>query len=75
MAEFNKEEAQRFQDHILDRIRELERMIDRDVTGYYRSDRVDDENDCYENLRGLHKYLRDAYHRLGEILNDIERRM
>jgi uncharacterized protein YbaP (TraB family) len=75
MATFNREDAQRFQDDVLSRVRDMERMLDTEVNTYYRNDPVDDENDYYENLRGLDNYLRDAYKRLDRILTDIENRL
>lgn len=75
MAEFNREEAQRFQDQIINRVRELERMLDTEVVQYYRADAVDDETDYYENLRGLKNYLREAYQRLDRLLTEIEQRL
>jgi hypothetical protein len=72
MAEFNRDEAQRFQDSILLRVREMERVLDREVLEYYRNDRVDNSEDFYENLRGLHNYLKRAYDTLDRLMNDIE---
>jgi len=75
MADFNKDEAQKFQSEIIERVQETERMLDRDVIEYYTSDRVDSEEDYYENLRGLHKFLKEGYFRIGQLLSDIERRI
>lgn len=75
MADFNLEEAQRFQGEILTRVRDMEQMLDREVLQYYRADQVDSEDDYYENLRGLRNFLKDAYSRLDRMLTDIERRL
>lgn len=75
MAEFHREEAQQFQSGILNRVREMELMLDKEVLQYYREDRVDSAEDYYENLRGLRNYLRDAYQRLDRMLTDIDRRL
>ena len=72
MADFNREDAQRFQDSILARVRETERMLDREVLEYYRNDKVENAEDFYENLRGLHNYLKRAYSDLDRLMNDIE---
>jgi len=74
MADFNLEEAQQFQSRIIDGVRETERGLDRDVLQYYTNDRVDSETDYYENLKGLHNYLKIAYHRLGDLMTEIEGR-
>ena len=75
MADFDKDEAQQFQEETIRRVREMQRMLDSEVTQYYRNDPVDNEKDYYENLRGLRTYLRDAYQRLDRILTDIENRL
>ncbi|MEK7554389.1 MAG: hypothetical protein AAB518_00160 [Patescibacteria group bacterium] len=74
MANQNLEEADRFQREVLERVQEIQRMLDREAIGYYRNDRVDDRQDAYENLRGLHTYLKRAYQELDRLLTDIERR-
>jgi hypothetical protein len=75
MADFNLEEAQQFQTETLSRVREMQRMLDTEVTAYYSRDRVDNEADYYENLQGLRNYLKDAYGRLDRVLTDIDRRL
>lgn len=75
MAEYDQEEAQKFQDDIVRRVRETERMLDTEVIQYYTNDRVDGESDYYENLRGLRNYLRDAYRRFDQMMIDIDRRL
>lgn len=74
MAEFNLEEAQAFQNRIIDRVRETQRMLDRDVIEYYRQDRVESSQDMYENLHGLHNYLKRSYDELGRLMTEIENR-
>jgi len=74
MAYFNQEETQRFQDSVLERVREMERMLDTQVLEYYRNDRVDSYDDYKENLQGLHNYLKRAYQTLDRLLNEIESR-
>ena len=74
MAEFDAENAQAFQSRIVERVREMERMLDRDVVAYYRADRVDSEADARENLRGLHRYLKQAYQEIDRMLDEIEKR-
>ena len=74
MDEFNRDEAQRFQASVLERVLAIQRMLDREVVEYYRADRVDDRRDAYENLRGLHNYLKRAYQDIDRLLTDIERR-
>ncbi len=75
MADFNQERAQEFQSSVISRVREMQLMLDAEVVQYYTSDRVDNEADYYENLRGLRNYLRGAYQRLDQILTDIESRL
>ncbi len=75
MADFNQERAQEFQSSVISRVREMQRMLDAEVVQYYTSDRVDNEADYYENLRGLRNYLRGAYQRLDQILTDIDSRL
>ena len=75
MADFNRESAQEFQTGIVNRVRDMERMLDTEVVQYYTADQVDNEADYYENLRGLRNYLRDAYQRLDTILTDIDSRL
>lgn len=75
MPPFNKESAQAFQSSIVSRVRELQRMIDQDVVHYYTRDRVDDERDYYENLRGLSRFLGNASQRIDGILRDIRSRL
>jgi hypothetical protein len=74
MADFNLEEAQKFQTRMIESVKDIERGLDRDVLKYYTDDTVDDEKDYYENLRGLHDFMRVAYRRLGDLLTEIERR-
>lgn len=74
MADFNLEEAQKFQTRMIESVKDIERGLDRDVLKYYTDDRVDNEADYYENLRGLHDFMRVAYRRLGDLLTEIERR-
>ncbi len=74
MAEFNLDDARQFQSSILERVRGMERVLDREVLEYYRADGVHDEEDFYENLRGLHTYLKRAYDALDKMLDDIEYR-
>ena len=74
MAEFDKESTQAFQSRIIERVREMERVLDREVIVYYQADQVDDAADARENLRGLHKYLKDAYQSLDRMLDEIEKR-
>lgn len=74
MADFDIENSQAFQREIVERVREIQRMLDREVIAYYQADRVDDGADARENLRGLHRYLKKAYQDLDRILDEIERR-
>ncbi|OGE83792.1 MAG: hypothetical protein A2846_00075 [Candidatus Doudnabacteria bacterium RIFCSPHIGHO2_01_FULL_49_9] len=74
MAEFDTESTQAFQSRIIERVREMERVLDREVIVYYQADQVDDAADARENLRGLHKYLKDAYQSLDRMLDEIEKR-
>jgi len=69
------EGAQAFQNKVIERIREMERMLDSEVIAYYKADRVDDETDARENLRGIHNYLKRAYRDLDQLLTEIERRL
>ena len=73
MAEFDLGSAQGFQNQIVERVREMERMLDKEVIGYYTQDRVDSQEDASENLRGLHTYLKRAYTDLDRLMTDIER--
>lgn len=75
MAEFNLSDAQSFQNRIIERVRETERMLDNEVIAYYKADQVDSEENMYENLRGMHNYLKRAYADLGQLLTDIEYRL
>lgn len=75
MAEFDLQSAQEFQSRVIERVRQMERMLDAEVIAYYREDRVDSEQDARENLRGLHNYLKRAYKDLDRILTDIEYRL
>ena len=75
MADFNKEEAQQFQSSVVARVRDMQRMLDTEVVQYYNNDRVDNEADYYENLRGLSRFLRDAYQRMDRVLTDIDNRL
>lgn len=75
MADFNIERAQEFQSGIISRVREMERILDAEVIRYYTDDRVDNEADYYENLRGLRNYLRGAAQRLDGMLVDIDSRL
>lgn len=72
MAEFNREAAQSFQDGIIIRVRDMERMLDREVLQYYKSDQVDNYADYKENLQGMHNYLKRAYAEIDKLLTDIE---
>lgn len=74
MAEFDTDNVQAFQSRIIERVKEMERVLDREVVAYYQADRVDSAEDARENLRGLHKYLKDAYVSLARLLDEIERR-
>ncbi len=74
MAEFDPSGVQEFQSQIIERVRELERMLDRDVIAYYQADRVDSAEDARENLQGLHRYLKTAYQSFDRMLDEIERR-
>jgi len=74
MSDFNVQEAQAFQRGILERVRAMQRDLDRDVLAYYQADPVDDLADAQENFRGLHRYLKSAYRTLDRILDDIEKR-
>lgn len=74
MPDYNLSEGQAFQRSILERVREMERTLDREVLAYYQADPVDSFQDAQENFRGLHRYLRSAYKTLDSILDDIERR-
>ncbi|OGE79413.1 MAG: hypothetical protein A2751_05255 [Candidatus Doudnabacteria bacterium RIFCSPHIGHO2_01_FULL_46_14] len=74
MPEFDRHAAQAFQNRIIERVREMERMLDNEVIGYYTEDRVDNEADARENLRGLHNYLKRAYQDLDRLMTDIENR-
>ncbi len=75
MSDFSLSEAQQFQDRTIERVREIERNLDRDVITYYVNDKVDDESDARENLDGLRRYLRAAYQQIDVLLTDIERRL
>ena len=74
MAEFDIENAQAFQNEVIERVREMERTLDREVIAYYQDDKVDNAEDARENLKGLHKYLKDAYASLDRLLDEIEKR-
>ena len=74
MTEFDLRSAQEFQDHVITRVREIEQVLDREVIAYYQADRVDDEQDAGENLRGLHNYLKRIYRDLDVLLTEIEKR-
>ncbi len=74
MADFNLAEAQAFQSRVIERVREIERMLDSEVIAYYRADRVDNEADARENFRGLHDYLRRAYRDFDQLLTEVEQR-
>lgn len=75
MPDFNLSDAQAFQNRVIERVREMQRMLDREVVGYYRADQVDNEQDARENLRGLHNYLKRVYKDLDQLLTEIERRL
>jgi hypothetical protein len=74
MPEYNLQEGQAFQRSILERVRVMERTLDREVLAYYQADPVDSFQDAQENFRGLHRYLKGAYKTLDGILDDLERR-
>ena len=75
MAEFDQENAQAFQNRVIERVREMERMLDSEVIAYYREDRLDDEEDARENLRGIHNYLKRAHRELDQLLTEVEHRL
>lgn len=74
MTDESISKSQTFQTYVIERVREIQRMLDREVVEYYRADRVDDEADATENLRGLHNYLKRAYKSLDALLTEIENR-
>lgn len=73
MAEdFDKEAAYAHQDKILNRVRDVRNSINQNVIDYYASANIDSEEKFKENMQGIHRYLRDAYNWIGQILNDVE---
>ena len=74
MDNFNAQDAQNFQDRTIQRVREMERMLDEQVVNYYQGSRLEITEHAYKNFHGIHDYLKKAYRDLDQILTDIERR-
>ena len=72
MAEYNQQEAQRYQDDLVQRSLQSYRTLGREVVDYYTTDRVDDEADARENLRGMRKWLRYVCDDLNKIVDSID---
>ena len=72
MAEYNQQEAQRYQDDLVQRALQSYRTLGREVVDYYTTDRVDDEADARENLRGIRKWLRYVRDDLNKIIDSLD---
>ena len=72
MSDFSIQNAQQYQDSLVQRAKDMRAELEREVINYYTDDRVDNEADAKENLRGIHRFLKDIYKRLDKILYEIE---
>ena len=75
MADFNREEAQQYQNERVARITEIYRTLGREVIDYYNNDRVDDEADARENLLGMRKWVRMVRDDLGQVAQRLDERI
>lgn len=72
MAQYNQQEAQRYQDELVRRSLDSYRTLGREIIDYYTTDRVDDEADARENLRGMRKWLRYVRDDLNKIIDSLD---
>jgi len=73
MPDFDKAKANQRKDFLLNRVRKVRDLLEKDVINYYSDDYVESEEEERKQRQGIRKYLRFAYQELDGILDALDR--
>lgn len=73
MTEFDKQAANEKREFLLNKIRKVRNLLEKDVINYYSEDYVESLEEEHKQRQDIKKYLRFAYQELDRILDELER--
>ena len=73
MPDFDKSKANSRKEFLLNKVRKVRDLLEKDVINYYSDDYVESEEEERKQRQGIRKYLRYAYQELDAILDELDR--
>lgn len=73
MTDFNIEEANERRTFLLNRVRKIRDLLEKDVINYYSDDIVESVEEEKKQRLDIKKYLKFAYQDLDKILDELDR--
>lgn len=73
MSDFNIAEANQRKEFLLDRVRKVRDLLEKDVINYYSDDYVESEEEERKQRQDIRKYLKFSYQELDKILDTLDR--
>ena len=75
MSYFDPEQARIKQAATLERVEKIYKILQTEVVDYYWNRAPQSESEAYENERGIHEYLKTAYHDLDALLTEEDKEL
>ncbi len=73
MPDFNKSEANNRKEFLLNKVRKVRDLLEKDVINYYSDDYVESEEEERKQRQDIRKYLKFGYQELDGILDALDR--